>query len=115
MWKVQNDSTPTHVVKSLRAKSVMFISASAFVRLRQPESSDFSCTWVIGVMRARMTIDNYIVLIMHALTMQPVIVRLGILIRPLVAVPLAMQLMASRDNNNILDFSTKVARATLNI
>ena len=88
----------------------MFISASAFVRLRQPESSDFSCTWV---MRARMTIDNYIVLIMHALAMQPVIVRLGILIRPLV--PLAMQLMASRDNNNILDFSTKVARATLNI
>ena len=60
-----------------------------------------------------MTIDNYIVLIMHALAMQPVIVRLGILIRPLV--PLAMQLMASRDNNNILDFSTKVARATLNI
>ena len=30
-------------------------------------------------------------------------------------VPLAMQLMASRDNNNILDFSTEVARATLNI
>ena len=88
----------------------LILRASAFVRVRQPESSDFSCTWV---MRARMTIDNYIVLIMHALAMQPVIVRLGILIRPLV--PLAMQLMASRDKNNILDFSTKVARATLNI
>ena len=66
----------------------LILRASAFVRVRQPESSDYSCTWV---MRARMTIDNYIVLIVHALValaMQPVIGSGG---RRLGIRPLAMQ------------------------